>query len=120
MNDKVLFLKQNGIDVDTALNYLQDMETFDEILKDFYDGLDNQIAELDQTKKNNDMPNYAILVHALKSNCRSLGITDFASLAYEEEMQSKAGNSMFINEHFPSLVAKKEEVKQVISKYLGI
>ena len=120
MNDKVLFLKQNGIDVDTALTYLGDMETFDEILKDFYDGLDNQMSELEQTKNNNDMPNYAILVHALKSNCRSLGITDFASLAYEEEMQSKAGNSAFINEHYPKLAAKKEETKIVIGKYLGI
>ena len=120
MNDKVLFLKQSGIDVDTALTYLGDMETFDEILKDFYDGLDNQMAELEQTKKNNDMPNYAILVHALKSNCRSLGITNFAALAYEEEMKSKEGNSMFINEHFPKLVEEKEKTKEVISKYLGI
>ena len=120
MNDKVMFLKQNGIDVDTALTYLGDMETFDEILKDFYDGLDNQLNELETTKNNNDMPNYAILVHALKSNCRSLGITDFAALAYEEEMQSKESNSAFINEHFPKLLAKKEEVKGIINKYLGM
>ena len=35
----VEFLKQNGFDIDAAMGYLGDMETFDEILKDFYDGL---------------------------------------------------------------------------------
>ena len=32
MNNKVEFLKSNGVDIDAALSYLGDIETFDEII----------------------------------------------------------------------------------------
>jgi len=114
----VEFLKQNGFDLDAAMGYLGDMETFDEILKDFYDGLDNQLLELENVKT--DMPNYAILVHALKSNCRTLGITYYVEVAYQHELESKAGNSAFVSEHFEQLVTLKEKTKKIIEQYLGI
>jgi hypothetical protein len=39
------------------------------------------------------MPNYAILVHALKSNCRTLGISFYMDVAYRHELESKANNN---------------------------
>jgi len=119
MNEKMIYLKENGIDVDTALTYLGDMETFDEILRDFIDGLDNQLQQLEDTKNSGDISNYAILVHALKSNCRSLGIVKFADLAYQHEMESKAGNAEFVNRNFNDLVMEKDKVKEVAEKYFN-
>ena len=114
----VEFLKQNGFDIDTAMGYLGDMETFDEILKDFYDGLDDQLAELENAQ--NDMTNYAILVHALKSNCRTLGINFYMDVAYKHELESKANNNSFVAENFNELITLKEKTKRIIEEYLGL
>ncbi|MDD6879280.1 MAG: Hpt domain-containing protein [bacterium] len=116
--NNIEFLKQNGFNIDQALSYLGDIETFNEILKDFYDGLDDQVNEL--LSKKDDMPNYAILVHALKSNCRSLGIIRYADICYEEELKSKEGDSEFILEHCSKIVEEKEKVKNIIKTYLGL
>ena len=118
MNNKVEFLKSNGVDIDAALSYLGDMETFDEIIKDFYDGMDGQLAELENFKNNSDMPNYAIAVHALTSNCRTLGIVPFAQIAYDHEMKSKENDVNYVNEHFSDLIQAKDKWKQIINTYL--
>lgn len=112
------FLRENGFDIESAMGYLGDMETFDEILRDFYDGLDAQLIELESVKS--DMPNYAILVHALKSNCRTLGITYYVEVAYQHELESKANNSTFVNENFDELIVLKEKTKKIIEEYLGL
>ncbi len=118
--DKTAFLKENGINVDEALNYMGDFDTFNEILIDFYNGIDNQFAELEGFKNASDLTNYAIAVHALKSNCRSLGVTSFAEIAYNHEMQSKAGNLAYVNDNFKDLEQARDSFKNLISKYLSL
>jgi HPt (histidine-containing phosphotransfer) domain-containing protein len=112
MNNKVEFLKSNGVDIDASLSYLG------EIIKDFYDGMDGQLVELENFKNNSDMPNYAIAVHALKSNCRTLGIVPFAQIAYDHEMKSKENDVNYVNEHFSDLIQAKDKWKQIINTYL--
>ena len=100
MENKMEFLKQNGMDMESALSYLGDYETIDEIIRDFYDGLDDQLKQLDDLKNSGDMTNYAIYVHALKSNYRSLGLKVYAEVAYQHEMQSKNNNLEFVVQNF--------------------
>ena len=119
MSDKEKYLTDNGFNLEQALSYLGDMETFDEILRDFYNEMDNQMAEIENCKNTNDMTNYGIFSHALKSNCRSLGIIPFADEAYKHEMAGKENNSAFVNEHYNDLVQMKEKYKAIISNYLG-
>ena len=119
MSEKEQYLKDNGFNFEQALSYLGDMETFNEILKDFYDGLDNQMQEIEKYKQLNDMPNYAILVHALKSNCRSLGIIPFADEAYKHELAGKENNTDFVNANYDSLVQMKEKYKTIINNYFN-
>lgn len=116
MNDKQKdYLLSIGIDLDAAINYTGDLEMYHEILLDFYDGLDAQF----ETIKNSisDLPNYAILVHALKSNARTLGITSLAEVAYNHEMASKEGNSLFVNGDISNLENAVNNVKTLIEKY---
>lgn len=119
MSEKEKYLSDNGVDFEQALSYLGDMETFDEILKDFYDGMDNQMAEIEKCKNENDMKNYSILVHALKSNCRSLGIIPFADVAYQHEIAGKDNNTDYVEQHYTELVNTKEKYKKIISNYLN-
>lgn len=112
---KINFLKQNEIDVDSAISYMGDYETYNEILLDFYNGLDEQLKGIDAAR--NDMPNYAILVHALKSNARCLGITSLSEVCYQHEMESKANNINYVNENYINIVNGVNKVKEIISNY---
>lgn len=102
------------------MSYVRNMETFDEIIEELYNDLDSQIDELKQAKNKKDMKNYAILVHGLKSNYRSLGMTEFTERAYEHEMESKKNNTDFIVSHFDELVKDKQKAKSIINKYLKL
>lgn len=120
MENKMEFLKQNGMDMDSALSYLGDYETIDEIIRDFYDGLDDQLKQLEDLKNSGDMTNYAIYVHALKSNYRSLGLKSYAEGAYQHEMQSKSNNIEYVRENFINLINDKEKIKKVIEEYKNL
>ena len=80
MND-VNILKNNGVNLEASLEYLGDMETYDETLKEFLDLVDGKLAELSKYKEAHDMENYAILVHSLKSDSKYLGFMDLAEIA---------------------------------------
>ena len=119
MSEKEQYLKDKGFNFEQALSYLGDMETFNEILKDFYDGLDNQMQEIEKYKQLNDMPNYAILVHALKSNCRSLGIIPFAYEAYKHELAGKDNNATQVSQEFDELYNETNKIVEIVKTYLS-
>ena len=118
--DNTSILKENGIDVEGALSFVGNMENYNDMIKEFYEEVDDKIKQLEEAKDNNDMPNYAIVVHSLKSDCRFLGITKFADQAYEQELKSKEGDIEFINDHYYDLVISKNKTKEIIKKYLEI
>ena len=109
------FLINANIDLDTVVNYTGDLDTYHEILVDFGSNLDNQLQEIKNAMS--DLPNYAILTHALKSNARTLGFTILADAAYKHELAGKEGNSTFINEDYPNLEKAALNVKAFIDKY---
>ncbi|MCM1184985.1 MAG: response regulator [Lachnoclostridium sp.] len=51
-----------------------------------------------------NMADYAILVHGLKGNARTLGADALAALAYEHEMRSKAGDCDYVAAHWDELL----------------
>ncbi len=86
----VNILTNNGVNVAQSLELFGDMEMYDETLKDFLDMVDGKLSSLENRKASSDMVNYAIEVHALKSDARYLGFTTLADLSYESELKSKA------------------------------
>ena len=85
-------LSSNGVDVEKGVELLGDMETYEEIMLDFLSQSSERLNELKKFKEEADMGNYAILVHALKSDSKYLGFTKLADMAYQHEMESKANN----------------------------
>ena len=65
------------------------------------------------------MPNYAVEVHALKSDSKYLGFKKLAELALEHELRSKENDSQYVINNYKDL---KEEVDRIVSitkKYIG-
>lgn len=116
-DEKIAFLEQNGVDAKTAIANMMDIETYDDIMNDFYQELPEELSKIDGYKNALDMHNYAILVHALKSNARSFGFMKLGDIAYAHEMASKAGDVNYVNEHYGELISAANEVQNIISKY---
>ena len=113
------YLKENDIDIEASLELLGDIEMYNDTLQEFLDNIDERITKLNELKENNDMPNYAVEVHALKSDSKYLGFKKLAELALEHELRSKENDSQYVINNYKDL---KEEVDRIVSitkKYIG-
>lgn len=113
------YLKENGINVNQGLEILGDMEMYDDTLKDFLEESDTRLPKIEEYKANGDMPNYAILVHAMKSDSKYLGFTKLAELSYKHELESKENNIEFINNNYDELISEANRIINVVNKYLN-
>ena len=113
------FLVQNGVDLDKALEFLGDMEMYDETAKDFLAEIDEKLTNIEKFKNEQDMPNYAILVHSLKSDAKYLGIMDLADIAYKHEMASKGNDVDFVNNNYDELMKLAKEKVDLVKRYIG-
>jgi len=118
MRDVNLLIKA-GVNVQASLELFGDMETYDDTLKTFLEGIDEVIANLKKYKEVADMANYAILVHSLKSDSKYFGFEILAELAYKHEMESKANNIYFIYDNFDSLMDETTRIVRVVREYFG-
>ena len=118
--NKIDFLKSMGVDVETAISNMGDFETYDDIINDFYNDIPGEMSKIDNFKNASDMPNYAILVHSMKSNARSFGFMKVGDVSYAHEMASKAGDVSYVNEHYSEFVDAVKQMQDIIEKYKSI
>lgn len=117
MRDKNILI-DSGVNIESSLEFFGDMETYDETLEVFSLEIRDKIAKISKSKENNSMPNYAILVHSLKSDAKYFGFEALAELAYEHEMQSKANNVAFVRDNYEKLMTETNRIIEVVKKYL--
>ena len=116
-NDKEQILKDNGIDYQKGIELLGDISMYQETMKDFLNGINDRMSNLE--KYQNDMANYAIEVHALKSDAKYLGFTKLAEIAYDQELRSKENNQQYIISNYAQLKEEVSRVCDVCKKYLS-
>ena len=115
----VNILTSNGVNVQQSLELFGDMELYDETLNDFIDMSQEKIDNLEKYKEAADMPNYAIAVHALKSDARYLGFLEFGDLCYDSEMKAKANDVEGVNANHPKVMEGVQKMLSVSRQYLG-
>ncbi|MBR2711646.1 MAG: response regulator [Bacilli bacterium] len=111
------YLRSHGVDMDKALELLGDMEMYNETMKDFSSTLEEKWSKIEQEKLTSDMENYAIDVHALKSDCKYLGFYDLADVAYEHELKSKEKDIEYVNNNFEKLEIEYSKVLKIVKEY---
>lgn len=114
----VNMLKANGVDVEKGIELLGDLDIYNSIMTDFYDGIDDRLKKIEQYKNNKDMSNYAIEVHSLKSDSKYLGFMTLADLSYKHEMASKANDIESVFNHYDELIIEANRIIMIIKKYL--
>lgn len=112
-------LINNGVDVNHGLELLGDMETYNSIIEDFLSEFDNRMQRIDNYKTNNDMENYSIEVHSLKSDSKYLGFMKLADISYQHELASKAGDVATVNNTYNDLVSEANRIISVVKQYLN-
>ena len=111
------FLIQNGVDVEKGIENTMDEETYNELLLDFVNTFPLDVNKFNGYKVAGDMVNYEIIVHALKSNCRTLGFLNTGEMFYQHELASKQNDINYVNQHYNELITEVRRVYDILIKY---
>lgn len=111
------YLEDNGVDVNHALELLGDMDMYNMTISDFMAEVESKWVRINEYKNTNNMSDYAIEVHSLKSDCKYLGFMRLADIAYQHELKSKENDSSFVNEHFDELTNEYNKVLEIAKNY---
>ena len=111
------YLRSHGVDIDHALDLLGDMEMYNMTLHDYLDEIDGKVEQLKKYLDVHDMPNYAILVHSMKSDAKYLGFMSYADICYQHELKSKENDYNYCVEHFPELKSELQKYLKVVRLY---
>ena len=117
--NNINYLKEKGININSSLELLGDIKTYNEILKEYVNGINEKITNLTNFKNNNDMENYAILVHSLKSESRYLGFDKLADICLQHELKSKENDATYVNNNFNILLTELNNILEIVKQYLN-
>ena len=102
LSDEDVFaqLKKIGIDTDAGIKYcVGDQEFYKSLLLQFANETSEKIPSLKKYFHEHDWHNYEIIVHALKSTSKMIGIMDLSEEAKALEMAAKEQKAGFITEN---------------------
>lgn len=108
------------IDPDTGINNSGDIDSYMSLIKIFYDTLSDKTEEILAFLENDDIKNYTIKVHALKSSLRIIGATDVGELAQKLENAGKMDDRNYINEHNDSFIDRCMRIKEILQGIFAI
>ncbi len=111
------YLRENGIDIDSSIEILGDIEMVDELLGDFLVEMDERIPLMKEYLDNKDMENYAIIVHSIKSDSKYLGFNVLADMALEHQLKSQDNDIDFIENNFDKLLEEINRILEVVHTY---
>lgn len=88
----VLWESVTGLDIGEAMQHNTDEESFRELVKMYYNSIDSKANLLEELEEKEDIENYTINVHALKSSSKLIGSTVVSELAANLEALGKEKN----------------------------
>ncbi len=114
----VNILKNNGVNLEASLEYLGDMDMYNETLTEFVNLVDGKIENLTNYKNAHDMENYGILAHSIKSDARYLGFTSLGEIALSHEMAGKENREDFVTQYFDAFINETRKYVAIAQEYL--
>ena len=113
LKSKEEILINNGVDLKHSLEFLGNMQMYNETLQEFINEINNKLNKLEEYKEMDNMEDYRILIHSIKSDAKYLGFKQLAEKSYQHEMKSKEKDIQYIKEDF-------EILKEMINKIIAI
>lgn len=114
-----LYASSGIFNYEEAMKYLGDEDLMEKTLQQFYESIPEKAEEIERYFTEEDLENYAIKVHALKSSARLVGAEDLSEAARELERLSKEGELQSVREKTPKLLATYRELIPLLEPYFG-
>ena len=108
-------LAQAGINIKLGFSYCGDKAGFREIVQMYHAQGEGRNKQLERLYKEEDWKDYAIAVHALKSNSKGIGAEELAELALNLEMAGKENRADYILQHHDELIEKHNALLHVLA-----
>ncbi len=91
---------------------------YEELLGIFREESEEKMPDAEKYQSQQNMKEYAVIVHGLKNDAGMIGDDALSTLAKEHEIESKAGNLEFMISEWPHLKEEWNETLERIEKYL--
>ena len=91
------------------------VESYLSLLRIFLESIDENIELINGFYSDDDLQNYTIKVHALKSSARIIGAEDFGEEAQKLENAGKAGDREYIGSRHDAFMERYESFKDLLS-----
>lgn len=106
-----------GINVSEGVSFTGREDKYLAAIQRFYHSYDNIKYNLESLRAANDLKNYVILIHALKSNAKTIGADKLSELALNLEIKGKEGDTAYIDENTPVLFEEYDKVIGILKPY---
>lgn len=113
------YLLDNGIDYNKGIELLGDLVTYKDMISDWYNGILDKWKYIEELLLSNDMRNYAIEVHTLKSDSKYFGFDKLAGLALNHELKAKENDINYVNNNFIELRDEFNRIIKIVKNYLS-
>lgn len=99
------------INLSEAVNNCGGVDVLEKVVEDFYSSIDDKVVAIEGFLKEEDIRNYTVLVHALKSSARLIGAMELSEMAAELEQLGNEDNLELVQEKTPGLLDKYRSYK---------
>ena len=113
------YLEKNNIDYKNGIELFGSMDMYNNMLSDWYKGINDKWSKIISYKNNKDMTNYSIEVHSLKSDSKYFGFTRLAELSLNHELKSKENDIEYVNNNFNELEIEYRRILNIVNNYLN-
>ena len=113
------YLEENNIDYKNGIELFGSMDMYNNMLSDWYKGINDRWSKIISYKNNKDMTNYSIEVHSLKSDSKYFGFTRLAELSLNHELKSKENDIEYVNNNFNELEIEYRRILNIVNNYLN-
>ncbi len=117
--DEMSLLESGGINTHSGMRYSRgDREFYVELLVKFARDEAQKAAEMNEFFQKEDLENYRIRVHALKSSAKMIGADALSEMAKNAEYAARDGDAAYIGTHHEELAARYRELAARILEIL--
>lgn len=106
-----------GINVSEGISYTGRDDKYISAIQRFYSSYEKNRKDIEGFIEAGDIENYTILVHAVKSNARTLGADKLFELALDLEMKGREKDVDYVIQNNPKMFEEYEKVIDIFKPY---
>ena len=111
---------EDWVDLSLGIRNNGSVDAYLELLRMFYESVDEKAEELEEFWKAGDIEDYTIKIHALKSSARVIGAEALGEEAQQLENAGRNGDMDYIRKHQEAFLAKYRSLKAPLAKVFAV